>query len=196
MKNIRYIAFVLTFGTFCQTASALPIGFGRNQGDLEFDEIISPNFSVYFDRRAPQEGQAITNSLEAGKPTLEQWFAVKRKKNLPVIVSSTTSNASFANFITDALELQTLGRGGRDLAWHELTHNIMYRHLDNFFGPVGNIIHLPWMPAWWLEGLAEATSHSIGSDQMYSVERFTALANKWPSYDKLHSLSQGPFIYT
>lgn len=196
MKTLQLAIFFLVFMNLSEIAQALPIGFGRTQGGLEYSEVVSPNFHVYFDKRTPREGQAISNSLEAGLPILEQWFNIQRNRSLPVIMSSTTSNASFANFITDALELQTLGRGGRDLAWHELTHNIMYRHLDNFFGPVGNIIHLPWMPAWWLEGLAEATSHSIGSDQIYSVERYTALSGNWPSYAKLHSLYHGPFSYT
>lgn len=177
------------------TSQALPIGFGRAQGELEFKEITTPNYAVYFDKRTQREGQAITNALESGGPILESWLNIKRTNQLPVIISSTTSNASFANFITDALELQTLGQGGRDLAWHELTHNIMYRHLDNWFGPVGNILHLPWMPAWWLEGLAEATSMSIGSDNIYSIEREAALTGAWPSYAKLHSLYSTSFAY-
>ncbi|SME93856.1 hypothetical protein [Pseudobacteriovorax antillogorgiicola] len=182
---------------FCASeALALPIGFGRNQRELEYDELISPNFALYFDRRTPQEGQAVMNSLETVRPVMERWFAIRRENILPVIMSATTSNASFANFVTDALELQTMGRGGRDLAWHEFTHNMMYRHFDNIFGPVGNILHLPWLPAWWLEGLAEATSNSIGSDQIFSVERTAALSGRWPSYAKLHSLYNGDFSYT
>ena len=137
----------------------------------------------------PQEALATLNSLEAARPVLEQWLGHRREDVLPVILSSTTSNASFANFITDALELQTLGQGDRDLAWHEYTHNMMYQHLYNFLGPTGAIVHLPWLPAWWIEGLAEATSQSIGSDWMYSIERLTVLEKDWPAYAKLHSLS-------
>ncbi|MBC7660543.1 MAG: hypothetical protein H7249_12665 [Chitinophagaceae bacterium] len=172
-------------------AQALPIGFGRNQGDLEYDELKTSNFIVYHDRRAPAEAKAILEALEAGRPRLEQWLGVHRKKPLPVLMSSTTSNASFANFITDAIELQSLARGGRDLAWHEYTHSTMYRHLDNVFGPAGSIIHLPWMPAWWIEGLAEATSVSNGSDVQYGIERYYAINGGWPTYDKLHALYDG-----
>jgi hypothetical protein len=173
-------------------AEALPIGFGRNQGDLDYDELKTDSFIIYHDRRAPREARAILEALQAAKPKLEQWIGVKRDKALPVILSSTTANASFANFITDAIELQTLARGGRDLSWHEYTHSTMYRHLDNIFGPAGSIIHLPWMPAWFIEGLAEATSASSGSDMQYGIERYYALSGRdWPSYDKLHALYDG-----
>ncbi len=172
-------------------AQALPIGFGRNQGDLVYKEIVSPNFFIYHDERAPHEAQLVLEALESARPRLENWMQVKRKDPLKVILSSTTANPSFANFITDAVELQTTARGGRDLAWHEYTHSTMYRHLDNIFGPAGSIIHLPWMPAWWIEGLAEALSVSNGSDLQYGIERHYALSGNWPSYDKLHALYDG-----
>ncbi len=172
-------------------AQALPIGFGRNQGSLEYDELTTPNFYVYHDRRAPHEARAVLEALEAARPKLEQWVGVKRGDPLRVLLSASTSNPSFANFITDAIELQTLGRGGRDLAWHEYTHSTMYRHLDNIFGPAGSIIHLPWMPAWWIEGYAEAMSISSGSDSQHGIERVFAMSGRWPTYDKLHSLYDG-----
>ena len=49
-------------------------------------------------------------------------------------------------------------------------------------------MYLPWMPAWFLEGLAEAVSMSVGSDVMAGIERHQALTNQWPSYARLHSL--------
>lgn len=193
MPAINTLLLLATIIIWYEPARALPIGFGRNLGDLEYDEIKSKQFHVYFDERVPQEGRAIFNTLQIGQPVLERWLQIERQTPLPVVLSSTTAQPSFANFITDVLELQTRGQGDRDLAWHELTHNIMYRHLDNIFGPTGSIIHLPWMPAWWIEGLAEATSRSIGSEQMYAIERFFALTDSWPSYDKLHSLYRSSF---
>lgn len=184
MRKLLLVACVLASGR----ALALPIGFGVNQGDLEYDEIKSDHFIVYHDRRVPGEGALVLNSLEAARPHLERWFGVERKTPLPVVMSAVTDNASFADFITDALELQTMGQGGRDLAWHEYTHSTMYRDLDNWFGPAGNILHLPWMPAWFLEGLADTMSVSVGSDWMAGIERYQALTGDWPTYDRLHSL--------
>lgn len=193
MPVFKLLLLIVGLSGLSAPLAALPIGFGRNMEPLEYQELKSDNFWLYFDKRAPQEGRAILNSLEAGKPLLEKWLAEERKRALPVIMSSTTDHASFANFITDALELQTLADGGRDLAWHELTHNIMYRHLSNILGPTGSIVHLPWLPAWWIEGLAEMTSRSLGSDWMFGIERYHALTNNWPSYDKLHSLYRPSF---
>lgn len=175
------------------TASALPIGFGRNQGDIHYNELNTENFSLYHDARTPTEARMMIKALEAARPHMEQWFKARRKKPLPVIMSAVTNGASFANFITDAIELQTMGLGDRDLAWHEYTHSTMYRHLDNWIGPAGSVIHLPWMPAWWIEGLAEAMSQSTGSEIQASIERWHALTGFWPSYDKLHSLYGSEF---
>ena len=174
-------------------AQALPIGFGRNQGDLEFSEASDPNFNVYFDRETPEEGRLTLRALESARPYLERWIGVTRDKPLPVIVSSVTDGASFANFITDALEIQTMGQGNRALIWHEYTHAMMYRHMKNIFGPAGAVLHLPWMPVWFIEGLAEATSASVGSDYQASIERYQALTGNWPSYDRMHSLYGSAF---
>lgn len=178
-------------------AVALPIGFGHNQGKLEYKETKSDHFIIYHDARTPHEADLIVNSLEHARPVLEKWLDVKRDDRLPVIMTAVADNASFANFLTDAVELQTLGMGGRDLAWHEYTHSTMYRHLDNLLGPAGSVIHLLWMPAWFIEGLAETMSVSINSDDQAAVERLQALTGKWTSYDKLHSLyGKGSFAYT
>lgn len=170
------------------SALALPIGFGRNQAELEFSEASNKDFIVYFDRETPEEGRFTLRALEAARPHLESWFGIERDRVLPVVVSSVTGGASFANFITDALEIQSMGQGDRALVWHEYTHAMMYRHLKNIFGPPGAILHLPWMPVWFIEGLAESTSVSVGSDYQAAVERYQALTGEWPSYDRLHSL--------
>jgi hypothetical protein len=177
-------------------AVSLPIGYGYNQGSLEFDEIKTEDFIVYFDRRVPRDAKVAANSLIAAKPHLERWFDIKRQKPLIINMSAESENASFANFVTDSIELQTLGQGSRDLAWHEFTHTMMYEHLSNIFGPAGAIIHLPWMEAWFIEGLAEAISVSVGSEQQAGVERYQALNKDWPTWDRIHSLyTSGPFSY-
>ena len=177
--------------------SAMPINFGRNQAPLVYEELITPHFHIYYDERAPGEARGVLSALTRARPVVEGWLQVKREGPLPVVISATTDNASFANFITDAIELQTMGEGGRDLAWHEYVHSTMYRHLDNIFGPAGSIINLPWMPAWWIEGLAEALSLSVGAGVQSAIERELALSGRWPSWDKLHSLyGQGRFALT
>lgn len=176
------------FIAMSQVAQALPIGFGYNQGPLEFSEVTSPNFRVYFDARVPNEGAMMLNALEAARPTIERWFGVGRSRPLPIIMSAVSDNASFANFITDALELQTVGQGQRSLVWHEYIHQAMYRTLDNFLGPAGNIVNLPWMPAWYIEGLADTLAVSVSSDVLAGIERYQALTGDWPSYARLHSL--------
>ena len=174
-------------------AQAFPINFSRNQGELEYDEIVSEHFYFYHDKDVPNESLLLLNSLESSVPNLNKWFDVKLKDPMLVISSSKTSDASFANFFAHTIELQTLGRGGRDLAWHELTHMFMYEKFDYkflrfFLGKSSTILHLLWMPVWLIEGLAETLSRSGGSAEMASLERYHALSGDWPSYDRLHSL--------
>ncbi|MBM4252037.1 MAG: hypothetical protein FJ146_08710 [Deltaproteobacteria bacterium] len=176
------------------TAKALPIGFGVNQGDLKYDEVKSDHFYIYLDHRAPAEGQQTLNALEAARPYVESWLGQHRTDPLPVIMSAQTTNASFANPITDVLEIQTGGQGDKELAWHEYTHATMYRQFDTFLGRGYNFLPLIPMPAWFLEGLAEMTSVSVGSDVTAGIERYQALSGDWPTYDRLHSLySSGNF---
>lgn len=175
---------------------ALPIGFGINQGDLVYHELENPNFIVYFDERSPGEAHFALESLEQARPIVSRWIGKNRNSRLPVIMSAVSSNASFANVVTDAIELQTLGEAERGLYWHEYTHAQMYRHFHNFLGPAGALIHLPWIPAWFIEGLAETFSMSVGSDVIFAMERQQALSGSWPSFDRLHSLyGKGSFAY-
>lgn len=173
---------------------ALPVNFGISQGDIEYSELTSENFKVYFDSRVPEEGVVAMHSLEAAKPLVEQWIGKSRESDDPLkaVMSGVSRNASFANFIFDAIELQTPGQNIRDLAWHEYAHSTMYLHYHNLFGPPGSVLHLLWMPAWFLEGLAETLSVSVGSTDQAGIERWQALQDNWPTYDRLHSLYQNP----
>ncbi len=187
--NLRRVVLLLGFLAWKSSQLwGLPLGFGVPQADAIYHQTGDHDFMIYHDARAPFEARMILRTLSAGRPILESWFDKQRGSTLPVVVSARTENASFANFITDVLELQTLGQGHRDLFWHEYVHATMYGHLRNFLGPAGTLIHLPWMPSWFIEGLAEALSLSVGSEQQASIERYQALNNDWPSYDRLHSL--------
>lgn len=188
---------ILIFFVVCSNfLYGFPINFGRNQGDIKYDEIIGENFYFYHDHDVPNESVLLINSLETAIPKLKQWFNIKSSDSMIAITSSKTANASFANFFANTIELQTLGSGGRDLAWHELTHMFMYKKFDYrflhfFLGQSSSVLHLVWMPVWFIEGLAETLSRSSGSSEMASLERYQALNHDWPSYDMLHSLYDG-----
>lgn len=194
---MRFASKLIISGVFLLSINcyALPIGFGVNQGEIKYNERISEKFNIYHDSRAPGEAAMVQRSLQALFPVYKDWFEVETSSNLPVIISMVSENASFANFITNAIELQTMGAGSRDLFWHEYTHTTMYKHLNNWLGPAGTLFHLPWMPAWFIEGLAEAMAISTGSDLQIALERTHALTGKWPSYDRLHSLYQNPYFF-
>ena len=181
--------YLVMFFLWIPRSEALPINFGISQDGIKYNQIMAKDFSIYVDSRVKHEGPMILNSLEAAKPVFEAWFEKNREgKPLPVISSAVTSNASFANWIFDQVELQTMGQFERDLAWHEYTHSTMYLHFYNIFGPPGATLNLIWMPSWYIEGLAEALSVSSRSTTQMMYERYHALSGHWPSYDKLHAL--------
>ena len=122
-----FLSFLFISSSFLQ---AFPINFYRNQGELKYDELVNDHFKFYHDTDTPHEGVLLFNSLETAVPKLSAWFAVDAKDSMLAISSSETSHASFANFFFNTIELQTLGSGGRDLAWHELTHMFMYKKFD------------------------------------------------------------------
>ncbi len=188
LKKLKKLAIPFYFLVHASASYSLPIGFAMPQADRVYKETTNPNFLIYHDSKASHEARMILHSLEAARPVLNAWFDKSRSSPLPVISSAMTSNASFANFLTGAIELQTLGQGQRDLFWHEYVHMMMFMHLENFMGHAGAIFHVPWMPAWFLEGLAEAISVSVSSERQASIERRQALYDEWPSYDRLHSL--------
>ena len=194
IRSLRNLSLgLLSAAIIAPESYSLPIGFGVNQGEHDYQEIKSDNFYIYFDKRTPEEAFIMLNSLEAVRPTFDRWLGYKRERKIPVITSAISANASFANVITDAIELQTRGQGTRDLAWHEYAHTRMYGKLRNFFGPAGTLMPLFFMPAWFLEGLAETMSVSIDSDVQMGIEKYQALNNAWPSYESLHSLYNTEF---
>lgn len=166
----------------------LPIGFGTNQTGIEYKKLSDDEIDVFYDSRAPREAYLHLDSIKKAKPILEGWFGVKRDERLQVVSSAVSANASFANFLTDNIELQTLGDGTRDLAWHELAHVIGYEHLDNLLGRPGALIHLAFMPSWWIEGVPEALTVSTGSAEQAGIERYQALSGDWLSFDSLHNV--------
>ena len=174
--------------------SALPYNFGFTQKDRVFKKINDDDFYVYFDHRVSDDGIIIINSLTHSKKVLEKWLGISRKSKNPLIVVSSPIGklASFANFFYDSIELITNNTNVRDLTWHEYTHIMTYQHYYNFLFSAGTVIHILWMPAWFLEGLAEAITVSTGSDFQSGIERWQALTDNWPSYDRLHSLYQNP----
>lgn len=196
--KLSWLLAILFFGVAFSTSSqALPIGFYRSVGGgANYQEIESKNFRLYFHPKTSNEAKSLLQAFEAARPVYEKWFGKRRKSKIPVILSAETQSASFANFIFDNIELQTLGRGSRDLAWHEQAHAMTYLYFSNVLGHAGAILHLLWLPSWFLEGLAEAMSVSVGSDVQSGLERYYALSGNWLTYNELHRLYSGTNVFS
>ena len=183
-KQIIVVILVIT----ASSARSLPIGFGIHQDKIKYKQLKDKDFHFYYQQNTESEARHLLKSLNESKHVFANWFQIKRKYPLSVISSSVTANPFFANFITDTIELQSMGQGKASTAWHEYAHMMTYQYLHNIFGHAGSLLHLPWMPAWWLEGLAEALTYSLGSSHIYGVERHNVLSDSFMTYDQLHSI--------
>src|SRR5690606_7124797 len=55
-------------------------------------------------------------------------------------------------------------------------------------GPGGRAYSLAIMPTWWVEGLAEFLTESIGRLETAGISRSMSLNDRYVSWDRLHSL--------
>ena len=58
--------------------------------DMEYKEMTSPDFRVYFDSKVPEEGAMAMQSLTTVKPMMEKWMGISRDldDSLRVVMSN------------------------------------------------------------------------------------------------------------
>lgn len=215
-KNLFFIFKFFIFQYFLlfnQTCYAVPLSFMQNNGtnmrDTEWKSIESSNFIVYYPKESINIAKYAIISLEKSYPSLSYLLGVqldnknlinlhKKKervitsssKKIPFIIGNNSDGAGFANPVTLNIEAQILHSRPAAFFQHELVHRLMYEHNDFSIGPIGRLFSLAMMPVWWIEGLAEYLSNSVGENSAKNVLKEMALSNYWPTWERLHSLYQ------
>lgn len=185
-------------------AHALPVGMlleeAGTQSDVEWRTLESPHIRVYHDEKAlPLARFVLRTQEEAWDGLARLWdFRLRGEKReaglesrferIPLVLSTRTHTGGFANFATMNLELQTGTGSPGALYEHELVHRLMYEHLDPGVGPAGRAFTLAMVPTWWIEGVAEALTESVGRLETLGVARTMALNDRWLSWDSMHAL--------
>jgi hypothetical protein len=193
-----------------KTAQAVPASIllqpTGTQADVQWARLENDRFVIYFDSTQPTLGSHALRAVEKAYPDLSLLLGARLKgqpippelkpKNvltsnfakIPVIISSRSDGPSFANFVSQSLEIQSSESPPAALFQHELSHRMMYEHIDLNVGPAGRTFMLAMLPSWWTEGLPEYLTESLGRIETNGYLRAMALNNTFLSWDRLHAL--------
>ena len=208
--NLLHCFVTLKLACIAGVAWAVPPGFllqpAGNQRDVHWKRLETQKFVVYYDEKALHFAKTGLAAVEAAYPDFSLLLGVKLDdkseppalfpanylkssfEKIPIVVSSRSWGASFANFATQNLEIQSATGSNAALFQHELTHRMMYEHIDPNFGPAGRPVMLAMIPTWWIEGLPEYLTESMGRLETLGIVRTMALKNRWLTYDRLNAL--------
>jgi hypothetical protein len=215
-SHLRLFATIFSVA-LCETqASAVPTAFllapSGNQRDANWKTIETPRFRIYHEDSAQSLGTLGVDATETAWPYLSfilgirlpgdsNQFAthpreeISRFQKIPVVINARADIGGFANLATQNIEIQVQSGAKTSLFQHELTHRIMYERIDPNFGPGGRIFTTAMLPTWWIEGLAEHLTESVGRWETQGIARTMALKNHWPTWDSLHNLYNAPGDY-
>lgn len=193
------------------TARSVPANFlmqpEGNQRDVKWSTTESDRFRVYHDETFQSTGAKALDAAETAYDDLSFLLKVKLKgedrtadealagpflesrfERIPILVSTRTEAASFADFVTQNIEVNGQYGLTAPLYQHELSHRLMYERLDPLLGAGGRAFTLSLVPTWWIEGLPEYLTESIGRLEIEGVMRTMALQSAFLSWDRLHAL--------
>lgn len=176
------------------------------QADVSWGRLENERFIVYFDSTQKSLASHALKSAERAYPDLALLLGSRLKTQpvppelkpsevrvsnfdkIPIIVSSRSDGASFANLISQSLEIQSTETPPSALFQHELSHRMMYEHMDLNVGPAGRTFMLAMLPSWWTEGLPEYLTESLGRLETSGYLRAMVLNDTFLSWDRLHAL--------
>ena len=201
---ITLITIYISKRLYAVPESFLKINTG-NMKDVQWNLIQRNNVQVYFDEKAFDMGRYSLLSIEEAYPYLSSLLGVKvgttaknfqtngeylnsSFPNIVLILGDRTEGPGFANPVTQNIESQMIGPRNAAFFQHELVHRLMYEHNDIHIGAPGRIFSLAMMPTWWIEGLAEYLTESVGHLKTQGILRSMSLQKYWPTWETLHAL--------
>ena len=133
-------------------------------------------------------GVRIGYSVESTNLSLYNNYLVSNFPNIVLVLGDRVEGPGFANPVTENIEAQMIHPRSAAFFQHELVHRLMYEHNDLHIGAPGRLFSLAMMPTWWIEGLAEYLTESVGRVQIEGVMRSMSLQDNWPSWERMHAL--------
>ena len=206
-----YLVLFLFILIFENKSYSVPTSFLKsdtgNMRNVEWERLESTEFDIYYPKEAFQMGKYSLHSAQNAYPYLSLLLGVKVKNDssailnsqqdrtiiskfdrIPYILGNMTEGAGFANPVSLNIEAQMMHSRTASFFQHELVHRLMYEHNDFSVGPAGRVFSIAMLPTWWIEGLAEYLTESVGKSQTDNITRYMALNEYWPSWDRMHAL--------
>ncbi len=196
--------------TLSETAMAVPASIllqpTGTQADVRWGRIENERFVIYFDSSQKSLANHALNAVEKAYPDIGLVLGTRLKsqpahpeldpkdvlvsnfEKIPIIVSARSDGSSFANLVSQTLEIQSTETPPSSLFQHELSHRLMYEHMDLNVGPAGRTFMLAMLPSWWTEGLPEYLTESLGRLETQGYLRAMVLNDSFLSWDRLHAL--------
>lgn len=210
--NIYFYLFsFLIILIFENKSYSVPTSFLKNETgnmrNVKWERLESSKFDVYYPKEAFQMGKYSLHSVQNAYPYLSLLLGTRIKNDsspilnsqqnrtiiskfdrIPIILGNMTEGAGFANPVSLNIEAQMLHSRNASFFQHELVHRLMYEHNDFNLGPAGRVFSLAMFPTWWIEGLAEYLTKSVGNNKTENLTRYMAINDYWPSWDRMHAL--------
>jgi hypothetical protein len=210
-KKYFYLSLFLIILIFESKSYSVPISFLKsdtgNMRNIEWERLESSEFDIYYPKDAFQMGKYSLHSAQNAYPYISLLLGIRVKNDpspilvsqqsrtiiskfdrIPYILGNMTEGAGFANPVSLNIEAQMMHSRTASFFQHELVHRLMYEHNDFSVGPAGRVFSLAMFPTWWIEGLAEYLTESIGKNQTDNITRYMAINDYWPSWDRMHAL--------
>lgn len=210
LSTVMVLFFRLLTLFYLSNAFAVPISFLKtpagNMHDTQWHLLQNSWFQVYYPEHAEGAAQSAMDSLEKAYPYLSRMLGVCIKNDntdlvscpfpskfdrISLVLGDRWEQGGFANPVTQNIEILAKYPKQPSFFQHELVHRLMYEHHDFHVGPLGRVFSLAMVPTWWIEGLAEYLTESIGTVETESWERSMAMEHDWPSWESLHGLYHG-----
>lgn len=213
--TIVYLLCLAFFLGHAQKSFGVPISFLKNptgnMRDVHWQILENSRFQIYYPQGAEATARYALLSLQQGYPDISRRLGVCIKNptkqadfkedpdqrcliqspfhKVTMILADRYESGGFANPISQNIEISMLYPKQKSFFQHELVHRLMYEHYDFHIGPLGRVFSLAMMPTWWIEGLAEYFTESVGTVETDGFERSMALGHTpWPTWERLHAL--------
>ncbi len=210
-NNSFFLIFSIFISFFSVNSYSVPTSFLKsdsgNMHDVQWNRLENNLFSIYYDENAKYMGEYSLKSLQYSYPYLalllgvriqsdampllnsqKDRFLISEFDKIPVVLGGRLEGAGFANPVTMSIEAQMIHARSAAFFQHELVHRLMYEHNDFNIGPLARVFSLAMFPTWWIEGLAEHLTESVGSTETDAISRSMALQNNWPTWESMHAL--------
>lgn len=158
--TLKYFGFVLV-SIFFQSAQA------NSNRQVEWLHLTTPKFVIYYHQEITEEAKQASIFLESAYNIIIEKYALGYIPGIPitfVLSGIKDENNGMATPLGHKIDISIRPAGflqSDNISWlnrvlaHELTHQLTFLKIRNFFGIYGELYKVMQLPIWFLEGFAQ-----------------------------------------